>query len=229
MRKRSRLKLTTTPDIVNSFIEKSYKLLNSHFINQARKRRGLLTGNILLTRDASTNLQDVKKLKKYAAIVYMPLEIGIAKVSAMKVFSFPYPEMKNYDVYENLYSGLKEACKFAIKILKKESSNYDYFYIHFKETDVPGHDNKPEEKKKMIEFLDSNFFSFLRGIEKKKIKLLITADHSTPCKLKTHSSDFVPLLLCDWKENSDKEFSERNARKGELGKIYGREVLKLLD
>jgi 2,3-bisphosphoglycerate-independent phosphoglycerate mutase len=97
---------------------------------------------------------------------------------------------------------------------------------------VPGHDNKPFEKKEMIEFLDRKFFSFLaKFAEKNNVKVLITADHSTPCKLKGHSADPVPVLLCDWSKKKGKEeksFNEKEAKNSELGKLYGKELLKLL-
>jgi len=218
-----------TSDLINSFVEQSFKILEEHPVNKERKKKGLMPANIIFTRDASTNIPLSKNFNKFAAIAYMPLEIGIAKASGMKIFSFPYPEMKNYDTYDNLQEGLKEACKFSIKTIDKEAKNYNYFYLHFKETDVPGHDNKPIEKRNMIELIDREFFLFLKKFaEKNKIKVLVTADHSTPCKLKSHSSDPVPVLLCDWGKEEKKEFSEKQARKGKLGKIYGKDVLKLL-
>ena len=50
----------------------------------------------------------------------------------------------------------------------------------------------------MIELIDRGFFSYLRKIcNKYKIRLAVTADHSTPCKLKTHTAYPVPVLLFD--------------------------------
>ncbi len=81
----------------------------------------------------------------------------------------------------------------------------------------------------MLELIDHRLFSFLRKIgEKQKCKILVTSDHATPCKLGTHTDDSVPLLLCDWQSRGKKSFSEEKARKGELGKLYGKHVLKLL-
>lgn len=219
-----------TSDIINSFVEQSFKILDKHEINKERRKRGLLAANIIFTRDASIETPKLKQLRKWAGINYMPLEIGIAKEAGMKNFAFSYPEMNDRDVYSNLYAGLKKACKFSRKILTRMARKYDYFYIHFKETDIPGHDNKPEEKKYMVEYLDNNFFSFLKKFaEKNKIKLIITADHSTPCELKSHSSNPVPFMLVDWKEKSDNEFSEKSCKKGRLGKLYGRDVLRLIE
>lgn len=218
-----------TANMVNEFVEQSFIKLNEHPINQERRKKGLMPANILITRDAGTELPRVKKLNKWMAVCYLPLEIAICKEAGMEVFSFPYPEMKKYDVYQNLYDALEKAIKFSIKILEKQKNNFDYCYVHFKETDVPGHDNKPIEKKKMVELLDKNFFSFLKKFaEKNKIKVAVTADHSTPCSLKTHSADPVPLLLFDVTkaERDCLAFNEAEAKKGSLGKIYGKELLR---
>lgn len=218
-----------TANAINSFIDQSFKVLNNHPINQIRRKRGLLPANIILTRGAGILLPKLNRFQKSMAIVNMPLEKGIAKAAGMDIFSFSYPRMKSYDVYENLYAGLLKSIKFAIRILKRKGSRYNFCYIHFKETDVPGHDNKPFEKKNFIEMIDSRFFSFLRGyVEKNKIKLIVTGDHSTPCKMKDHSSDPVPVLLYDPQQKPDKttEFSEREARRGALGKIIGKNLLK---
>jgi 2,3-bisphosphoglycerate-independent phosphoglycerate mutase len=138
-----------------------------------------------------------------------------------------YPELKNFDAYENLYDGLKKACNFNVKILKKTYKKFDYAYIHIKETDLPGHDNKPLEKKAMIEYIDSVLFKFLRKFAPPNgIKVVVTADHSTPCKLKDHSSDPVPVLFYNNSILKEKHFSEKEARRGTLGRILGKELLK---
>jgi 2,3-bisphosphoglycerate-independent phosphoglycerate mutase len=158
----------------------------------------------------------------------MPLEIGIAKASGMKNFSFKIPEMKGVDVYDNLYKSLNKSIKFAIKTLKRNHKDFLGCYIHFKETDVPGHDNKPYEKKNMLEIIDKKFFSFLnKMVGKYGWRVVVTCDHSTPCKLKSHSSDPVPVLVYDG-ESCDEmtKFNEKQARAGSLGKMYGKEFMK---
>lgn len=216
-------------NLVNSFVDQSYKILNEHPINKIRRKRGLLPANILLTRDAGVEMPELAKFRNSMAIVSMPLEIGISKVSGMDVYAFNYPEMKNYDVYENLYHGLEELSSFAIKMLKKHGDRYSFCYLHFKETDVPGHDNKPFEKKNFIECLDKKFFKFLKEYaEKEKIKVIVTGDHSTPCKFKTHTSDAVPVLLFDPEKNAGDNlaFGEKNCLRGSLGRIFGKDILK---
>lgn len=214
-----------TVNILNEFIEQAFFILDNHKINQIRRKKGFMPANMIFMRGGGNEIVKIKKYNSWMSINPMPLEIGISKASGMKVFSFHYPELKGMDVYDNLYKGLEKSIKFAIKTIKKQHKYYLGCYIQFKETDIPGHDNKPLDKKKMIEIIDKKFFGFLRKfINKNFIKIVVSCDHSTPCKLKAHSSDPVPVLVYDGK-NKDKtdKFSEKQAKKGSLGKIYGKD------
>jgi len=216
-----------TANVINEFLEKAYDVLNNHSINKQRERRGLMPANFLLVRGAGIEIPKLKKYKKWLSVAYMPLEIGFSIHSGMQVFSFEYPKLKQLDSYGNLWNALKKACKFSIKTLKKNYKKVDYAYIHLKETDFPGHDNKPFEKKAMIEYIDRTLFNFLRKFAPpNKIKVVVTADHSTPCKLKHHSADPVPVLFYDDSIPKEKKFSEKECKKGILGKILGKELLK---
>ncbi|MAH03671.1 phosphoglycerate mutase [Candidatus Pacearchaeota archaeon] len=213
-------------NIVNEFIERAHEILETHPINEERKKKGLMPANYLLLRGAGIEPPKLKIYKKWLSVCYMPLEIGFSKVSGMKTFSFDYPKLKNLDAYSNLYDGLKKVCKFTIKTLKKNKGE-DYAYIHIKETDLPGHDNKPIEKKLMIEYIDKTLFYFLRKFAtSNKIKVVVTADHSTPCKLKNHSADPVPVLLYNDSVIKEKKFCEKEARLGSLGRIIGKDLLR---
>ncbi|MEM4325759.1 MAG: alkaline phosphatase family protein [Candidatus Pacearchaeota archaeon] len=234
-----------TVNILNEFMVKAYNVLNTHPINEMRRKKGLLPANFLLMRGPGIDPPKLRFYRKWLAIAYMPLEIGFSKISGMDVFSFDYPKLKNFDSYENLKEGLKKACLFSIKILKSKFKNYEYAYVHIKETDLPGHDNKPIEKKEMIEFIDKTFFKFLREFAPlNKINIVITGDHSTPCKLKNHSADPVPVLFyrggspkIKEKINSNKEkneenqkktkkFCEKNAKEGNLGSFLGKDLFE---
>ncbi len=218
-----------TANIVNQFLEKAYEILDKHPINEERKKRGLMPANYLLVRGAGIEVPKLKLYKKWLSVAYMPLEIGFSKVCGMNVFSFDYPKLRKLDVYANLYESLAKACKFSIKVLKKNHKKVDYAYIHLKETDLPGHDNKPIEKKLMLEYIDKTFFNFLRKFAPpNKIKIVVTADHSTPCKLKNHSADPVPVLFYNDSIIKEKKFCEKEARKGSLGRIMGNELLKMV-
>jgi 2,3-bisphosphoglycerate-independent phosphoglycerate mutase len=240
-----------TVNILKEFVDKAFEILNKHPVNEFRRKKGLLPANYLMIRGAGIEPPKLKFYKKWMSVSYMPLEIGFSRVSGMKVFSFDYPKLKDLDSYKNLREGLKRACWYSVKMLKKHHKNYDYAYIHIKETDLPGHDNKPLEKKLMLEHIDKTLFKFLRKFAPpNKIKVVVTADHATPCKLKAHSADPVPVLLYDVsppkkkllrmptflknsnsKDKKEKEepkgekFCERTARTGSLGSMMGKELL----
>ena len=213
--------------ILNEFIRKSYEVLDSHEINVRRKERGLLSANYILLRSPGAEKPKLKQYKKWISVTYSPLEKGFSTLSGMKNFFFQYPKLRGLDSYKSLYNGLRKACKFSIKTIKRNLKKTDYIYIHLKETDTPGHDNKPFEKKEMIEYIDKTLFAFLRRFAPpNKIKVLVTGDHSTPCKLKNHSADPVPVLFYNLGTPKEKKFNEVEARKGSLGRIKGKELFK---
>ena len=216
-----------TSNILNEFVIQSFKILNNHPINLERKERGLLPANMIFTRGGGTEIPKIKQYKSWMSINSMPLEIGISKLSKMKIFSSKIPELKSIDVYKHLYNSLNKKIKFSIKTLKRNHKDFLGCYIHFKETDIPGHDNKPYEKKNMLEIIDEKFFRFLKKIAiKNNWKVVVTCDHSTPCKLKAHSSHPVPVLVYDGKEKDDtNRFNETEARMGSLGKFYGKDFM----
>ena len=216
-----------TANLMNEFLKKVYEVLDRHPLNMERKKKGLLPANFLLVRGAGIEPPKLKLYRKWVSPSYMPIEIGFSQISGMEVFSFEYPKLKSVDSYKNLWDGLKKACKFNIKILKKTHKKFDYAYVHIKETDLPGHDNKPLEKKAMIEYIDKTLFNFLRKFAPlRKIRIVVTADHSTPCKLKAHSADPVPVLFYNNSIPREKRFCEKEARKGRLGRIIGGELLE---
>ena len=238
-----------TSNILKEFIEKAYEVLDKHPVNEERRKRGLLPANFLLMRGAGIEPPKLKYYRKWMAVTYMPLEKGFAKTCGMADFSFDYPKLKTLDAYSNLWDGLKKACEFSEKSIKKNFKNFDYAYVHLKETDLPGHDNKPFEKKHMLEYIDKTFFKFLASFcPPNNIKVVVTGDHSTPCRLKAHSADPVPVMFYNQsvpkargfgigrffrkpsieeeKDRNKTKFCENEARKGTLGRLLGKDILE---
>lgn len=223
------MKSKKSADIVNEFLNQAFRILSNHPLNLKRIENGLLPANFLFLRGAGNKKIKLKKYNDWISINSMPLEIGISKLSGMKVFSFPYPELRGIDSYENLYEGLNKTIDFAIKTIKKEYKKCKGCYIQIKETDIPGHDNKPFEKKKMLEIVDKKLFGFLRKFfNGKDVKIAVTCDHSTPCALRAHSHHPVPVLVFDGKNKDNcSYFSENESRTGSLGTFSGRDFMNV--
>jgi 2,3-bisphosphoglycerate-independent phosphoglycerate mutase len=109
----------------------------------------------------------------------------------------------------------------------EEYERYDYFFIHYKYTDMYGEDGNFEAKQKAIEEFDAALPILL---QKKPDVLAITGDHSTPCAMKGHSWHPQPVLLTSAYSGSDKleRFTETGANMGSLGVFEAKYLIRLM-
>lgn len=108
-----------------------------------------------------------------------------------------------------------------------EYDRYDYFFIHYKYTDMHGEDGNFDAKKRAIEDLDTALPILLR---KRPDVLAITGDHSTPCAVRGHSWHPQPVLLTSALSGSDKldRFTETGANMGSLGIFEAKYLMRLM-
>jgi 2,3-bisphosphoglycerate-independent phosphoglycerate mutase len=108
-----------------------------------------------------------------------------------------------------------------------EFDNYDFFFVHYKYTDMHGEDGNFEAKKKAIEEFDAALPILLK---KNPAVLAITGDHSTPCAVKGHSWHPQPVLLHSAYSGSDKleRFTETGANCGSLGIFEAKFLIRLM-
>ncbi|HRR54350.1 MAG TPA: hypothetical protein P5290_03295, partial [Candidatus Methanomethylicus sp.] len=92
--------------------------------------------------------------------------------------------------------------------------------------DEPAHDGDCKSKMKSIELIDAHFFRNLK-IDYEKTVIIVTADHSTPCEMKAHSDDTVPLVAAGIgiERDGTMEFGETACSRGSLGTLNGQEVI----
>lgn len=209
--------------LVNELTMKSHRVLGSHQLNKRRAAEGKLKANVLLSRDAGHLLPELFNINerygaRFACLADMPVERGIAKLAGMSLVDLPPPS-----------ADLKSDCMVRIRKLFEVMPRFDCFYIHIKGTDEPGHDGNYRLKKQLITVIDGFFFGeLLKKIDLTSYVICVTADHSTPCTLKGHSDDPVPVLISgDRIQNDDTEkFSEKECRKGDLGMlVHGTELM----
>lgn len=211
--------------LTNEFVKKSSAVLNEASVNKKRVSQNKLAANLILTRDGGDRLPGFPDINrkfalKFGCFVEMPVERGIALLTGMDIVDLPLPTGdagRDYPLRaEKVLGALKR---------------YDVLYIHLKGPDEPAHDGNFEKKKRSIEDIDEYFFgNLLPKIELKNTLLAITSDHSTPCRIKAHSADPVPLLLCGGniqKGDGLAGFSEAEAKKGSLGELLGRQLMPL--
>jgi 2,3-bisphosphoglycerate-independent phosphoglycerate mutase len=108
-----------------------------------------------------------------------------------------------------------------------EYDNYDFFFIHFKYTDMYGEDGNFPAKRKAIEEFDAALPILM---QKKPDVIAITGDHSTPCLVKGHSWHPQPVLIHSAISGSDKldRFTETGANSGSVGIIEAKYLMRLM-
>jgi 2,3-bisphosphoglycerate-independent phosphoglycerate mutase len=203
-------------DLVNEFTAKSARVLSESPVNKERLRDGKLPANCVLLRDAGDHVPEVESFeKKYrmkgTALVEMPAEVGIAKILRMKM------------VMVRNRNDMKEKATLFARELREGTA----VYVHIKGPDEFGHDGDAVGKKRVIEVIDRDFFSAVAG-QVGDAKVGVSCDHATPCTIRMHASDPVPLLVSTESKGDGMRFTEKNARRGSLGTIKGRDVLRLI-
>lgn len=108
-----------------------------------------------------------------------------------------------------------------------EYDRFDYFFIHYKYTDMHGEDGNFPAKKKAIEEVDAALPILLK---KRPEVLVVTGDHSTPCAAKGHSWHPQPVLLTSPLSGWDKldRFTETGANIGSLGIFEAKYLIRLM-
>jgi 2,3-bisphosphoglycerate-independent phosphoglycerate mutase len=212
--------------LVNEFTAKSHAVLDKNEVNERRVVSGKLKANVLLSRDAGNVLPEFFSINEryhvsFACLADMPVERGIAKLASMNLVDLPPPS-----------GDLRSDCLLRTQKLLEIMPKFDCFYIHIKGTDEPGHDGNFKLKRQIISVIDQYFFGELQQkIDFPNNVICVTADHSTPCILKAHSDDPVPLLISGGKIQGDnnKKFSEKECKKGSLGLLkHGTELMPKL-
>ena len=201
-------------ELVNEFVEKSHSVLDEHKVNRRRAAEGKLKANVILTRDAGDSTPKLFNINKryglnFVCLVDMPVERGISELAGMRIIDIPPPSQ-----------DLAKDCMLRVKKLLDALPLHDCFYIHIKGPDEPGHDGEFELKTRLIAIIDKHFFgSLLKKIRLEDYIICVTADHSTPCKIKAHSDDPVPVLISGNKIKGDRVggFSEEECGRGSLG------------
>jgi len=167
----------------------------------------LLTMRGIAKRPDIPTYEEVYGLRAAAIAVY-PMYRGLARLVGMDVL----------DAGATLDDQM--AC------LESVWDRYDFFFVHYKYTDSTGEDGNFDEKVARTEDLDA---AVPRITALHPDVLVVTGDHSTPAKLKSHSWHPVPVLLsaetcrfdgCD-------SFGESQCLTGGLGQFEAKYLMML--
>ncbi|MFH2011111.1 MAG: 2,3-bisphosphoglycerate-independent phosphoglycerate mutase [Pseudomonadota bacterium] len=157
----------TTAKLVSDFLSQSKSIL----ADEKKANMVLLRG--FARHRVYPSLETRFGLKSLAIATY-PMYKGIARLLGMTVL----PSLESFED--------------EFKALRDQYDNYDFFYLHIKQTDSRGEDGDFDAKVKVIEEVDSLLHKIT---ELKPDVLVVTGDHSTPAKWGGHSWHPLPLML----------------------------------
>jgi 2,3-bisphosphoglycerate-independent phosphoglycerate mutase len=182
-----------TADLWNQWIAKATEVLSD------QPKANCLTLRGFATDPGLPSYQEMYGLKAACIAVY-PMYRGVSQLAGMDVIQF---------------EGESPSDEFSA--LERAWNDYDFFFVHIKKTDSYGEDGNFDGKVKIISGVDEALPQLLKL---NPDVLIITGDHSTPCKLKSHSWHPVPFLL--WapdtvRPDDQTSFGERACVHGGLG------------
>ena len=205
--------LTLEPKAGDPASERTAKIA-AEFLRQARVvLKDEHPANFLMMRGFAkfpqiATMEEAYGLKAVAIAVY-PMYRGLARLVGMTVVE----------------PGKTLAEQF--EVARANWEKYDFFFIHYKYTDSTGEDGNFAKKVEMIEALDAEIPK-LRALNPDV--LIVTGDHSTPSRMKSHSFHPVPTLL--WAPATSRPdlvttFGERPALQGGLGQFLAKDIMPL--
>ena len=144
-----------------------------------------------------------------AAVAAYPMYRGVAQLAGMEI----------------LATGETIADEFAT--VRASWDRFDFFFVHFKATDMAGEDGNFDAKVRAIEEVDRALPALMQAAP---FVLCVTGDHSTPVPMRGHSWHPVPVMIvaphCG--RDGHERFHERSARGGSLGVFESRHLMSLL-
>ena len=211
---------------LREMMKKSYEILKNHPLNIERKKKGLNPANSCWfwgagTKPALSSFEE-KTGKKGVMISAVDLLKGIAVGAGMDNIIVPGADGTLHTNYEGKANA-------AIKALTEDG--YDFAYIHVEAPDEMGHQGSVERKIKAVENLDGRVIkTVVEGLKKsgEPFRVIVTPDHPTPIRLRTHVAKPVPYLLYDSTEELDRTWNYNEAE-AEASKNYIANGHQLID
>jgi 2,3-bisphosphoglycerate-independent phosphoglycerate mutase len=214
-----------TSRALREFLAAARRVLAEHPANEARVRAGELPVTAILTRGAGQHLKLPALSEIYGlrglCVAGEATVLGIAHAAGLETCTSP-------KFTANLDTDVLGKAQAAAEAL---AGGCDFVLLHFKGTDIAGHDNRPDAKRAFIERIDEAA-GWLTARAPERTLFAMTADHSTPCAIGEHSGDPVPVFISGvgLRRDGCTGYGERQCMAGGLGRCSGRDLFtQLLD
>ncbi len=186
---------------------------------------------------AKAFLQQAREVLKHDSPANFLMLRGIAKRPPIPTFQEVYGTRAAAIAVYPMYRGLARLVSMDVldagqtlddqcARLQAAWNDYDFFFMHFKYTDSTGEDGNFNAKVQRIEELDA---AIPQMTALNPDVLIVTGDHSTPSKMKSHSWHPVPTLLASdlCRFDGSTGFGESQCRQGGLGQFEAKYLMGL--
>jgi 2,3-bisphosphoglycerate-independent phosphoglycerate mutase len=193
-----RPELTRAAEVVSAFLSGVHRVLGAEGVPNF----GLLRGIGGLPRVPT--FQELYDIRPLALAVY-PMYRGAARLVGMDVIPVTSRDEQ-------------------LSQLEAHYQDYDFFFVHIKETDTLGHRGDFSGRVSLLETIDTHFQACVDlGFD----VVILTGDHSTPAVVGEHTHHPVPTLVWSEKGLVDpvKAYSEIDVLGGSLGTMAARDLL----
>lgn len=191
-----------TADIVNEWLAQAREVL------RGQEPANMVTLRGFAMEPGLPKYADVYKLKAACVAVY-PMYKGVSKLVGMDV----------------VQTSANDTPRDEFNHVGRVWNDYDFIFCHIKYTDSRGEDGDFDAKAKVIEQVDEALPVLL---DLNPDVLIVTGDHSTPAKLRSHSWHPVPTLL--WAPETHmpdraQSYGERECMCGALGQFPATDLM----
>ena len=192
-----------TANILNKFITRITNMLAREPFNKKRKYKASTmmirsVGHVIKTKTFNDRFG-----LNAVCIAGIPVAFGVARFLGMDTIHVAgangMPD-----------TNLKGKTDAVLRVLKDKKKKHDFIFLHINGTDILAHDRKREQKKKLIEKIDSELGRIMKAVDLKKTVFVVTCDHRTVSLPKSefphyeHVTDPVPAVVSGGKTKPDK-------------------------
>lgn len=209
-----------TAAVLNEFVRQARPILFDHPLNRERLARGLLPANEVLLRGAGRMGHFQPFSERYgmngAVVSAATLITGIGRVVGLGTIPV-----------EGATGSIDSNIENKVEAVVRALETHSFVLLNIKGADESGHDGKAEQKRDFIARVDGALAPLL---DLPETVIAVLGDHSTPCTVRDHSADPVPVLIRGEGVRPDRveRYDEFACAEGGLSRIRGCDLFPIL-
>jgi 2,3-bisphosphoglycerate-independent phosphoglycerate mutase len=218
----------STAALLRELVFKSREILEDHPVNVRRRAQGKNPANSIWPWSGGRKPQmpSFEKLhgKKGGIISAVDVILGLGLLGSME-------SLRPEGATGFLDTNYENKARAGVDLLRRN----DFVYVHVEAVDECGHIGDLPNKIKAIEDCDARlikvFLDEYRRVHRDPLRIMVLPDHPVPVKLRKHTRDPVPFMVCGEGVSGDpalRSYNETTCAAGRYQKLKGRALMDLL-